>query len=113
MYQPHTIDARHMAEWIDDELNEMRPYASSSTEDKRLLVSLAGGAVVYHGQLVVYISRDLARAVEVYNGIASLPGEQPPRDCEPVAVTEEAQYQPSNVFVLEGSSERVSTKGDR
>lgn len=158
MCQPHTIDARHMAEWIDDEMNEMRPYASSSTEDKRLLVSLAGVATVYHGESVVYMSRDLARAIEVYNGITSPPGEQQPSGGEPIAVAAEAkpvrtryrhmdpngigcgfvtrmsvedacrfsesptptlycggcaQHQPSNVFVWEGSSERVSTKGDR
>lgn len=78
MITPHTIEARNLAEWIDDELNEMRPYASSSTEDKRLLVSLTGRAIVYHGQTVVYTSRDLAHAVEIYNKIASMPGSQPP-----------------------------------
>lgn len=78
MITPHTIEARNLAEWIDDELNEMRPYASSSTEDKRLLVSLTGRAIVYHGLTAVYTSRDLAHAVQVYNSITAMPGEQPP-----------------------------------
>lgn len=60
----HQIELTDLQEWME---NNEAIYASSSREDKKLVVSMHGGFKLYHKGNIVWEGIQPYRAVEKYN----------------------------------------------
>ena len=66
MKKPHIIELEGLQEWINE--NEAL-YASSTSPNKRLTMTMRGGFKLYHNREVVWEGIQPFRAIEKYNSI--------------------------------------------